>query len=86
MKLEGRSSPAASTAQKSINFVTVSRRWQPQCAIQYIRPPDWCHAFGVTSPQPPSFRQRIAAAQEGDECLSRLLPNDSLTSAKTRSY
>ena len=24
--------------------------------------------------------------QEGDECLSRLLPNDSLTFAKTRSY
>jgi hypothetical protein len=28
----------------------------------------------VTSPQPPSFRQRIAAAQERDECLSGLLP------------
>ena len=29
----------------------------------------------VTSPQPPSFRQRIATAQERDECLLRLLPN-----------
>ena len=31
----------------------------------------------VTSPQPPSFWQRIAAAQERDECLPGLLPNNS---------
>jgi DNA-binding NtrC family response regulator len=30
----------------------------------------------VTSPQPPSVRQRIAAAQERDECLSGLLRNN----------
>jgi len=29
----------------------------------------------VTSPQPPSFRQRVAAAQERDECLSGSLLN-----------
>ena len=28
-----------------------------------------------TSPQPPSFRERIATAQERDECLSGLLPS-----------
>jgi len=33
----------------------------------------------VTSPQPPSFRQRIAAAQERDECLSGLLRNNLAT-------
>jgi hypothetical protein len=33
----------------------------------------------VTSPQPPSFPQRIGAAQEREECLSGLLPNNSPT-------
>jgi hypothetical protein len=37
----------------------------------------------VTSPQPPSFWQRIAAAQERDECLPGLLPNDSPVFATT---
>jgi len=46
MRLEGRSSPTASTAQKSKSFFTVSRRQRPECAIHYICPPDWCHAFG----------------------------------------
>jgi hypothetical protein len=38
----------------------------------------------VTSPQPPSFWQRIAAAQERDECFPGLLPNDSSTFIKTQ--
>jgi hypothetical protein len=40
----------------------------------------------VTSPQPPSFRPRIAAAQERDECLSRLLPNTLPSFATTHGY
>jgi hypothetical protein len=39
----------------------------------------------VTSPQLPSFRQRLAAAQEGEECLSGLLPDNSPTFAITHS-
>jgi len=37
----------------------------------------------VTSPQPPSFRQRIATVQERDECLSGLLLNNLPTFATT---
>jgi hypothetical protein len=40
----------------------------------------------VTSPQPPSFWQRIATAQERDECLSGLLPNNLPTIATTHGY
>jgi hypothetical protein len=40
----------------------------------------------VTSPQPPSFRQRIATAQERDECLSGLLRNNLPTFATTHGY
>ena len=40
----------------------------------------------VTSPQPPSFRQRVAAAQERDACLSGLLPNTLPTFATTHGY
>jgi hypothetical protein len=42
-------------------------------------PPTLVLRLRVTSPQPSSFRQRIAAAQEGEECLSGLLPNNSPT-------
>ena len=40
----------------------------------------------VTSPQPPSFRQRIATAQEGDECPSGSRPNNLPTFATTHGY
>jgi hypothetical protein len=36
-----------------------------------------------TSPQPPSFRQRIATAQERDECLFGFLPSSLPTFAMT---
>jgi hypothetical protein len=38
-----------------------------------------------TSPQPPSFRQRIATAQGRDECLFSFLPNNSSTFVTTYS-
>ena len=40
----------------------------------------------VTSPQPPSFRERIATAEEREECLSGLLPNNSPTCDTTRNF
>jgi len=40
----------------------------------------------VTSPQLPSFRQRIATVQERDECLSTLLLNNLSTFATTLGY
>jgi len=39
----------------------------------------------VTSPQPPSFRKRIATVEERDECLSGLPPNNSPSCDTTRS-
>jgi hypothetical protein len=39
----------------------------------------------VTSPQPPSFRKRIATAEEREQCLSGLLLNNSPTFETTRS-
>jgi hypothetical protein len=46
MRLEGRSSPAAGTAQKSNRCVTYHVGRESKCAIHYICPPDWCHASG----------------------------------------
>jgi hypothetical protein len=39
----------------------------------------------VTLPQPPSYRKRIAMAEEREECLSGLFPNNSPTFDTTRS-
>jgi hypothetical protein len=39
----------------------------------------------VTLPQPPSYRKRIATAEEREECLSGLFPNNSPTFDTTRS-
>ena len=55
-----------------------------KCAIHYILPARLVPRLRVTSPQPPSFWQRIAAAQERDECPSGLLPNNSPNFATTR--
>jgi hypothetical protein len=86
MRLEGRSRPAASTAQESkLNAEHITRA--------AIRMYDTLHSparlvprLRVTSPQPPSFRQRTATAQERDECLSGLLPNNLPTFATTHGY
>jgi hypothetical protein len=40
----------------------------------------------VTSPQPPSFRERLATAEEREKCLSNLLPNNSPTFDMTRRF
>ena len=85
MRLEGRS-PTASTAQKSKSFITVSRGQGSECAIHYICPARLVPRLRVTSPQPPSFRARIATAEEREECLSGLLPNNSPTCDTTRNF
>jgi hypothetical protein len=86
MRLEGRSGPAASTAQESTSVgERITRATVGMCDTLHL-PARLVARLRVTSPQPPSFRQRTAAAQERDECLPGLLSNDSPMSANTRSY
>jgi hypothetical protein len=86
MGLDGRTCRAVSTAQQSkwvydrIATVTIQ-----MCDTLHL-PARLVPRLRVTSPQPPSFRQRIATAQERDECLSGVLPNNLPTFATTHGY
>jgi hypothetical protein len=77
MRLEGRSRQLRAQLRKAGRSASVARG-----ASERLRMYDMLHSAcqtgatpSETSPQPPSFRQRIAAAQERDECLCVLLPN-----------
>jgi hypothetical protein len=48
MRLEGAIASTASTAQKSMPGKRIMRRGvapHRKCTVDYICPPDWCHAF-----------------------------------------
>jgi len=80
MRLEGRSSPTASTAQKSKSFFTVSRG-----SDRNVRYTTFARQTGATPSgdvaSASELRERIATDEEREECLSGLLPNDSPTFA-----
>ena len=78
MRLEGRSRQLRAQLRKAGRSPSVARgvseRSRSECTICYILPLRLVPRLRETSPQPPSFRQRIATAQERDECLCGLLP------------
>jgi hypothetical protein len=84
MRLEGRSNPAAGAAQKS--------KWLSERITRHSRnvryttlPARLVPRLRETSLQPPSFRQRIATAQERDECFFGLRRTDLSTFDMTHS-
>ncbi len=86
MRLEGRSRQLRAQLRKAGRSASVARR-----RVRMIGMYDMLHSARQTgatpretSPQPPSFRQRTATAQERDECLCGLLPSILLIFATTR--
>jgi hypothetical protein len=76
MRLEGRSRAGCEhSSEKRVASNTITRAARKMCDTLHS-PARLVPRLRVTSPQPPSFRQRIATAQERDECLSGSLPTN----------
>jgi hypothetical protein len=85
MRLESAAARLRATAQKSNQlFDRITSVRITMCDTLHL-PARLVPRHCVTSLQPPSFRQRIATAQERDECLFGLPQNDLSTFATTHS-
>jgi hypothetical protein len=83
MRLEGAAAGLPAQLRKQLAFDSSTRAEAQMCDTLHL-PARLVPRRRKTSRQPPSFRQRIAAAQERDRWLSHSLPNDSPMFAKTR--
>jgi len=80
MRLEGRRCGLRAQLRKAVGWYSITPAPIEMCDTLHL-PARLLPRLRVTSPQPSSFRHRIAIAQEVDECLSGLLPNNVVTFA-----